>query len=119
MISPKAFSRIALASSIGRRGDELTFVFVDEVPDLVMQRPRIGEHLKKGLVSWLLGSAGSMGIQLPEKFDLRGILMMISSMLGLTWDAIKARVISRGVPAQAIEAAEVAERVADGRQRRQ
>jgi len=37
----------ALASSIGRRGDELTFVFVDEVPDLVMQRPRIGEHLTR------------------------------------------------------------------------
>ena len=67
---------------------------------------RIGEHLQKGLVGWLLGSASAMGIQLPEKFDLRGILMMIASMLGLTWDAIKTRVIGRGVPAQAIEAAE-------------
>jgi Skp family chaperone for outer membrane proteins len=67
---------------------------------------RIGEHLQGGLVTWLLGSASSMGIQLPEKFDLRGIIMMVASMIGLTWDSIKARVISRGVPAQAIEAAE-------------
>lgn len=37
----------ALAATIGRRGDELTFVFVDEVPDLVLQRPRIGEHLTR------------------------------------------------------------------------
>lgn len=37
----------ALASSIGRRGGELTFAFVDEVPDLVLQRPRIGEHLTR------------------------------------------------------------------------
>lgn len=37
----------ALAATIGRRGDELTFVFVDEVPDLVLQRPKIGEHLTR------------------------------------------------------------------------
>jgi hypothetical protein len=67
---------------------------------------RIGEHLKKGLVSWLLGSAGSMGIEIPKKFDLQGIIMMIAGMLGLTWDAIKARVISRGIPAKVLEMAE-------------
>jgi hypothetical protein len=67
---------------------------------------RIGEHLQKGLVGWLMGSASSLGIQLPEKFDLKGIVSMIASLLGLTWDAIKARVIARGVPAQAIDGAE-------------
>lgn len=67
---------------------------------------RIGEHLKKGLVSWLLGTAGSMGIEIPKKFDLPGIVMMIAGMLGLTWGAIKARVISRGIPGKVIEMAE-------------
>jgi hypothetical protein len=67
---------------------------------------RIGEHLKKGLVSWLLGTAGSMGIEIPKKFDLSGILTMIAGMLGLTWEAIKARVISRGIPGKVIEMAE-------------
>ena len=66
----------------------------------------LGEHLKKGLVSWLLGSAGSMGIEIPKKFDLQGIIGMIAGMLGLTWDSIKARVISRGIPAKVLELAE-------------
>ncbi|WP_344307525.1 hypothetical protein [Fodinicola feengrottensis] len=66
----------------------------------------IGDHLKKGLVSWLLGSMAEAGIELPDKFDLRGIVKMIASMLGLTWDAIKARIITRGVPAKAMDAVE-------------
>jgi hypothetical protein len=66
----------------------------------------IGEHLKKGLIGWLMGSMAEAGIELPEKFDLRGIVKMIASMLGLTWDAIKARIISRGVPPMAMEAVE-------------
>ena len=78
----------------------------------------IGEHLKKGLLGWLLGAMASAGLQLPSKFDLRGIIMMIGSLLGLTWQAIKSRVISRGVPAPAMDAAEksvpVAQKLASG-----
>lgn len=37
----------ALAATIGRKSGELLFVFVDEVPDLVLQRPKIGEHLTR------------------------------------------------------------------------
>lgn len=36
-----------LADAIGRRRDGLTYVFVDEVPELVMQRPRIKDHLAR------------------------------------------------------------------------
>jgi len=36
-----------LAEAIGRRREGLTYVFVDEVPDLVMQRPRIKDHLAR------------------------------------------------------------------------
>ncbi len=32
----------------------------------------IGEHLKKGLLDWLLGALSSAGIELPENFDLEG-----------------------------------------------
>ncbi len=49
----------------------------------------IGTHLKKGLVSWLLGTAAKAGLQLPEKFDLKGILVLIASLLGLTWASIR------------------------------
>lgn len=36
-----------LAATIGRKSGELLFVFVDEVPDLVLRRPRIGEYLTR------------------------------------------------------------------------
>src|SRR5690606_22245103 len=56
----------------------------------------IGEHLKKGLLGWLLGAMAAAGLQLPARFDLRGIITMIASLLGLTWTALRARIISRG-----------------------
>jgi hypothetical protein len=66
----------------------------------------IATHLQKGLVSWLLGAAAAAGLQLPEKFDLKGILALIGSLLGLTWAAIRGRVVSKGVPEQAMGAVE-------------
>lgn len=66
----------------------------------------IAEHLKKGLVSWLLGAAAQAGIQLPDKFDLKGIVQLIASLLGLTWQSIRSRIVSRGIPDQAVTAAE-------------
>ena len=37
----------ALTRAMGRLGRKLTYVFVDEVPELVMQRPRIKGHLAR------------------------------------------------------------------------
>jgi len=78
----------------------------------------IGSHLKKGMLSWLLGTAAKAGLVLPDKFDLRGILMMIASMLGLTWGSIKGRIIAKGVPAEAMTAVEasvpIAQKIAGG-----
>jgi len=66
----------------------------------------IGTHLKKGLIGWLLGAMSGAGLQLPDKFDLRGILSMIASLLGLTWAAIRGRIVQKGVPEQAMGAVE-------------
>jgi hypothetical protein len=66
----------------------------------------IGTHLKKGLIGWLLGAMAGAGLQLPAKFDLKGILTMIASLLGLTWAAIRGRIVSKGVPEQAMGAVE-------------
>ena len=66
----------------------------------------IGTHLKKGLIGWLLGAMSGAGLQLPDKFDLRGILSMIASLLGLTWGAIRGRIVAKGVPEQAMGAVE-------------
>ncbi|MEE1790766.1 hypothetical protein PUR28_08250 [Streptomyces sp. BE308] len=66
----------------------------------------IAEHLKTGVVSWLLGTAVKAGLELPAKFDLKGIIQLIGSLLGLTWDNIRARVTRKGVPDEAMTAVE-------------
>ncbi|MEV0425874.1 hypothetical protein [Micromonospora sp. NPDC050495] len=66
----------------------------------------IGEHLKKGLVGWLTGAMAGAGLELPAKFDLRGIVMMIGSLLGLTWATIRGRIVQKGVPEPAMGAVE-------------
>lgn len=49
-------------------------------------------HLKKGLLGWLFGALASAGIELPDSFDLKGILKLVGSILGLTWTNIKGRI---------------------------
>ncbi|MGW6204549.1 hypothetical protein ACWF9B_13010 [Streptomyces sp. NPDC055089] len=72
----------------------------------------IAEHLKTGVVSWLLGTAVKAGLELPAKFDMKGIIQLIGSLLGLTWDSIKARVTRKGVPDEAMAAVETSVPVA-------
>ncbi|WP_308283848.1 hypothetical protein [Streptomyces buecherae] len=61
------------------------------------------DHLKKGLVAWLLGTATKEGIEIPAKFDMKGIIQLVGSMLGLTWDNLRARIVGKGVPEPAME----------------
>ncbi|WP_253842323.1 hypothetical protein [Actinokineospora globicatena] len=68
----------------------------------------IGDHLKRGLVGWLLGAMPAAGVPLPARFDTPGIVTMIATVLGLTWDTIRARVVRRGVPERAMGAVESA-----------
>ncbi|MEV4870136.1 phage tail protein [Streptomyces syringium] len=77
----------------------------------------IADHLEKGLVSWLLGTAVKAGLELPAKFDLKGIIRIIGSLLGLTWDNIRARVVRKGVPDQAMSTVEQQVPVAGALQR--
>jgi hypothetical protein len=65
----------------------------------------IGTHLRQGVLSWLLGTTAQAGLQLPAKFDVRGIVLLIAGLLGLTWANIRGR-ITRKVPDQAVTAAE-------------
>ncbi len=53
----------------------------------------IATHLKKGLMGWLFGALADAGIDLPESFDLKGILSLAMQVLGLTWEAIRARAV--------------------------
>lgn len=51
------------------------------------------DHLKKGLMGWLLGALANAGIEIPDSFDLKGILKLVASILGLTWTNIKSRIV--------------------------
>ncbi|MFB7209545.1 hypothetical protein [Streptomyces sp. NPDC056255] len=72
----------------------------------------IAEHLKTGVVSWLLGTAVKAGLELPQKFDLKGIIQLIGSLLGLTWANIRARITRKGIPDEAMTAVETSVPVA-------
>ncbi|MEV6875369.1 hypothetical protein [Amycolatopsis sp. NPDC051128] len=64
-----------------------------------------GRHLQQGVLSWLLGTAGAAGIQLPTSFDAVGILVLIAGLLGLSPANLFAR-IARKVPKEAVAAIE-------------
>ncbi len=53
------------------------------------------DHLKKGLQAWLFGALSEGGIELPEKFDLKGVVQLVLSILGLTWERVKARIFAK------------------------
>lgn len=55
----------------------------------------IGTHLQNGLISWLTGTMAEAGIELPEKFDLKGIFNLVMQLLGFTYEAIRAQAVKR------------------------
>lgn len=82
--------------------------FVNAVKTGVMNfGANILDHLKKGLQSWLFGALAEAGIELPEKFDLKGIVTLILSLLGLTWQSIRAR-LAKVLPEWVLKALETA-----------
>ena len=68
--------------------------FVSAVKTGVMNfGSNILEHLKEGLKGWLFGALAEAGIEIPETFDLKGIIKLILSLLGLTWNTIRTRIL--------------------------
>jgi hypothetical protein len=51
----------------------------------------IGGHLEKGLIGWLFGELAEGGVEMPQSFDLKGILSLVMQLLGLTWQSIRAQ----------------------------
>ena len=56
-------------------------------------KEKIGTYLQSGLAEWLFGALSSAGIIFPATLNLSGIFSLIAQILGVTWQAIKARVI--------------------------
>ncbi|GAB5526561.1 MAG: hypothetical protein Roseis2KO_44330 [Roseivirga sp.] len=55
----------------------------------------IKKHLISGLISWLTGAMSDVPIQMPAKFDLKGIFSLVMQILGLTYQRIRAKVVKR------------------------
>ncbi|MGH8591003.1 MAG: hypothetical protein ACREXX_17250, partial [Gammaproteobacteria bacterium] len=55
---------------------------------------KIGSYLQKGLMEWLFGALAGAGLQLPDKFDLQGIIGIVLQILGLTYAKFRARAVA-------------------------
>ncbi len=62
----------------------------------------IKKHLINGLFAWLTGVLSEAQIELPKRFDAKGIFSLAMQILGLTYANIKARIIRRYPPAQGV-----------------
>ena len=58
-------------------------------------------HLQAGIIGWLTGALGG-DIQIPERFDLKGVLELARQILGLTLDMLR-RVAVRILGEEAVE----------------
>jgi len=68
-------------------------------------KDNIVEHLRKGLMGWLFGALAEGGVELPDKFDTKGIIKLLASIFGLTWANIRNRLLKQ-IGAKAMAAAE-------------
>jgi hypothetical protein len=50
-------------------------------------------HLKNALIKWLTGPLGEAGVYIPQSFDLMEIIKLVLSVLGLTWQNIRAKLV--------------------------
>lgn len=54
----------------------------------------ITTHLQTGLIGWLTGALGPMGLEIPEDiFSLEGIFSLVLQVLGITWNFIRTKAV--------------------------
>ncbi|MEB4591028.1 hypothetical protein VSS37_08575, partial [Candidatus Thiothrix sp. Deng01] len=51
------------------------------------------EHLKAALIKWIVGPLAEAGVYIPKSFSLLEIIKLVLSVLGLTWQAIRAKLV--------------------------
>ncbi|NUO09037.1 MAG: DUF4157 domain-containing protein [Candidatus Brocadia sp.] len=51
------------------------------------------EHLKAALIKWLVGPLADAGVYIPKSFDLIEIVKLVLSVLGLTWQNIRSKLV--------------------------
>ena len=50
-------------------------------------------HLKTALINWLTGPLGDAGVYIPKSFSLLEIIKLVLSVLGLTWQNIRTKLV--------------------------
>ncbi|MEX3636133.1 DUF4157 domain-containing protein [Paraburkholderia sp. BR14427] len=76
--------------------DPVAFVghLVDAVKKGIEQFGKnIWEHLKTGLIEWLVGTLEGAGLVLPKVWDLHGILDLVLQILGITYAKIREKLV--------------------------
>lgn len=53
----------------------------------------IWDHLKTGLIEWLVGGLEGAGLVLPKVWDLRGILDLVLQILGISYAKIRGKLV--------------------------
>ncbi len=51
------------------------------------------DHLKTALIKWLTGPLGEAGVYIPQSFSLMEIIKLVLSVLGLTWQNIRTKLL--------------------------
>jgi hypothetical protein len=62
-------------------------------------------HLRASLIGWLTGTMSGAGIYIPQAFNLREIIKFVLSVLGLTWQNLRQKLV-RAVGETAVAALE-------------
>ncbi len=76
--------------------DPVAFVghLVDAVKRGIRQFAKnILDHLKTGLIEWLVGTLEGAGLVLPKVWDLKGIVDLVLQILGITYAKIRAKLV--------------------------
>ena len=76
--------------------DPVAFVghLVDGVKKGIQQFAKnIWEHLKSGLIGWLVGSLEGAGLVLPKVWDLKGIVDLVLQVLGISYAKIRVKLV--------------------------
>ncbi|MFD5014807.1 hypothetical protein [Streptomyces chartreusis] len=60
---------------------------------------RLPGHLKAALQEWLFGNLAAAGVELPEKWDLRGVIKLVLSVFGISWSFIRGELLKHMPPA--------------------
>jgi Domain of unknown function (DUF4157) len=51
-------------------------------------------HLRASLIAWLTGTMAGSGVYIPQAFNVREIVMFVLSVLGLTWQNIRQKLVA-------------------------